>query len=116
MNVYRHHLANPPGAVTFLPPPFVNQRNMHERKQNVSEQYPVANSPDDLSLFIHPRLKNAKQKQVYDVTPYLGRHPGGDAMLRPAGGDATEGFYGPQHPVQAKEILDRYYIGMLKTT
>lgn len=52
--------------------------------------------------------------QVYDVTPFLGRHPGGDAMLRPAGGDATEGFYGPQHPAQAKEILDRYYIGMLK--
>lgn len=32
--------------------------------------------------------------QVYDVTPYVEEHPGGDAILRNAGGDATEGFHG----------------------
>lgn len=32
--------------------------------------------------------------QVYDVTPYVEEHPGGDAILNNAGGDSTEGFYG----------------------
>lgn len=35
---------------------------------------------------------------VYDVTPYVELHPGGDDILRHAGGDATVGFEGPQHP------------------
>lgn len=51
--------------------------------------------------------------QVYDVTPYLGQHPGGDAMLRNAGGDSTDGMHGPQHPPQAMEILEQHYIGLL---
>ncbi|MQL93792.1 hypothetical protein Taro_026448, partial [Colocasia esculenta] len=32
--------------------------------------------------------------KVYDVTPYVEEHPGGDAILTNAGGDATEGFFG----------------------
>lgn len=32
--------------------------------------------------------------QVYDVTPYVEEHPGGDAILAHAGDDSTEGFYG----------------------
>ena len=36
--------------------------------------------------------------RVYDVTRYVDLHPGGDAILRHAGDDATEGFEGPQHP------------------
>ena len=36
--------------------------------------------------------------KVYDFTNYLEEHPGGDAMLTDAGGDATKGFKGPQHP------------------
>lgn len=52
--------------------------------------------------------------QVYDVTPYLEQHPGGDAMLRNAGGDSTEGMHGPQHPPQAMEILEQHYIGLLE--
>lgn len=53
--------------------------------------------------------------QVYDVTPYLGQHPGGDAILRNAGGDSTEGMHGPQHPSQALEILEQHFIGRLET-
>lgn len=67
-----------------------------------------------LSLFVPP-LSGTSNAKVYGVTPYLGQHPGGDALLRRAGGDATEGFNGPQHPPQAREILDRFYIGVLKT-
>lgn len=52
--------------------------------------------------------------KVYDVTPYLGQHPGGDAILRNAGGDSTEGMYGPQHPMQAMEILEQHLIGSLE--
>jgi hypothetical protein len=32
--------------------------------------------------------------QVYDVTPYVEEHPGGDAILNNAGADSTEGFFG----------------------
>uniref|UniRef100_A0ACD5XKJ6 Uncharacterized protein n=4 Tax=Avena sativa TaxID=4498 RepID=A0ACD5XKJ6_AVESA len=32
--------------------------------------------------------------KVYDVTPYVEEHPGGDAILNSAGGDSTEGFFG----------------------
>ncbi|CAM9578383.1 unnamed protein product [Choristocarpus tenellus] len=53
--------------------------------------------------------------KVYDVTPYLNAHPGGDAMLRNAGGDSSKGMHGPQHPTQALEILAQHYIGELKT-
>lgn len=52
--------------------------------------------------------------QVYDVTPYLGAHPGGDAILRNAGGDSSEGMHGPQHPASAMEILEQHYIGDLE--
>jgi len=31
---------------------------------------------------------------VYDVTPYVEEHPGGDAILNNAGRDSTKGFYG----------------------
>eukprot|EP00752_Nemacystus_decipiens_P010473 g9331.t1 len=52
--------------------------------------------------------------KVYDVTSYLGQHPGGDAMLRNAGGDSTEGMHGPQHPPQAIEILEQHFLGPLE--
>lgn len=32
--------------------------------------------------------------QVYDVTPFVEEHPGGDAILNNAGGDSTVGFFG----------------------
>ncbi|CAN0134569.1 unnamed protein product [Scytosiphon promiscuus] len=54
--------------------------------------------------------------KVYDVTPYLEAHPGGDALLRNAGGDSTKGMHGPQHPASAMEILEQHYIGVLEET
>ena len=32
--------------------------------------------------------------QVYDVTPFVEEHPGGDAIMNNAGADSSEGFYG----------------------
>jgi len=51
--------------------------------------------------------------KVYDVTPYVNEHPGGAAILRNAGGDATEGFFGPQHPDRVFDLIDDFYVGDL---
>ena len=53
--------------------------------------------------------------KVYDVTPYVEEHPGGLAILRNAGGDATGGFHGPQHPPRVFDIIDDFLIGKLST-
>ena len=49
-----------------------------------------------------------------DLTEYADEHPGGaDALARNAGGDATTGFRGPQHPSRVFDIVDDYLIGVL---
>jgi cytochrome b involved in lipid metabolism len=53
--------------------------------------------------------------KVYDVTPYVEEHPGGDAILNNAGRDSTEGFYGPQHATRVFDMVDEFYIGDLKS-
>ncbi len=60
-------------------------------------------------------MTTVRSRQVYDVTDYVDFHPGGDAILRNAGGDCTEGFYGPQHPPTTQDLLREYYIGPLET-
>ena len=52
--------------------------------------------------------------QVYDVTSYIEHHPGGDAILWHAGGDATSGFLGIQHPPTVFELVEEYCIGWLE--
>ncbi|KAK4778007.1 hypothetical protein SAY87_018194 [Trapa incisa] len=52
--------------------------------------------------------------RVYDVTPYVEEHPGGDAILAHAGDDSTRGFYGPQHGTRVFDIIEDFYIGDLK--
>lgn len=52
---------------------------------------------------------------MYDVTDYIDFHPGGEAILRNAGGDSTKGFYGPQHPVTTRDVICEYYVGPLET-
>ena len=49
--------------------------------------------------------------RVYDVTAYVDDHPGGAAILKHAGGDATAGFHGPQHPPRVFDIIDDFLIG-----
>ena len=51
--------------------------------------------------------------KVYDVTPYVEEHPGGLAILKNAGGDATEGFHGPQHPPRVFDLIDDFLIGRM---
>ncbi|GAB4852656.1 hypothetical protein Ancab_016871 [Ancistrocladus abbreviatus] len=52
--------------------------------------------------------------KVYDVTPYVEEHPGGDAILVHAGDDSTEGFFGPQHGTRVFDMIEDFYIGDLE--
>lgn len=60
----------------------------------------------------------AYEGRVYDVTNYLPIHQGGDAILRWAGKDVTSlGMnLGPQHPSNVPQLLERYFIGDLKSS
>eukprot|EP00879_Flechtneria_rotunda_P018090 GHRR01018965.1.p2 GENE.GHRR01018965.1~~GHRR01018965.1.p2 ORF type:complete len:129 (+),score=32.42 GHRR01018965.1:273-659(+) len=69
-------------------------------------------SADDLWLII--KDKNSGQLKVYDVTDYIEEHPGGMAIMYNAGGDATSGFHGPQHPPTVHELIKDYCIGTVK--
>ncbi len=51
--------------------------------------------------------------RVFDVTKFIPNHPGGDAILRGCGKDATQMFSG--HPASAKAMKEQFYIGDLKS-
>ncbi|VEN61401.1 unnamed protein product [Callosobruchus maculatus] len=65
-------------------------------------------------------VKNHKDKNstwlvihnsVYDVTPFLLEHPGGeDSLLEKAGKDATEAFEDVGHTSDAREMMIKYKI------
>ncbi|XP_017698591.2 cytochrome B5-like protein [Phoenix dactylifera] len=75
-------------------------------KTYTKEEVCLHNKRDDCWIII--------KGKVYDVTPYVEEHPGGDAMLNNAGGDSTEGFYGPQHATRVFDMVDEFCIGDLK--
>ena len=54
--------------------------------------------------------------KVYDVSVYMGVHPGGkDVLLENADGkDATEAYEEADHTKRAKEMLKKYYVGDLE--
>jgi len=53
--------------------------------------------------------------RVYDFTRYVDKHPGGDvAIMQHAGGDATVGFRGLQHPEHVNATAKKFLIGKLK--
>ncbi|XP_062195774.1 cytochrome B5-like protein isoform X2 [Phragmites australis] len=56
------------------------------------------------------------KNKVYDVTAYVEEHPGGDAILHNAGGDSTEGFFGPQHGTRVFDIIEDFCIGELNAS
>jgi len=63
------------------------------------------NSMDDLWVII--------DNKVYDLSKFAPSHPGGDVIARNAGGDATGGFYGIQHPERAFVEIEDYIVGTL---
>ncbi len=54
-------------------------------------------------------------KKVYDVSKYMGTHPGGSDIIlsNSHGKDATEEYDNADHTKRAKEMLKDYYIGEL---
>ncbi|XP_004306632.1 PREDICTED: cytochrome b5 [Fragaria vesca subsp. vesca] len=55
--------------------------------------------------------------KVYDVTPFLEEHPGGDeVLLLAADRDATDDFNDVGHSDDAKEMMAKYYIGEIDTS
>eukprot|EP01122_Echinamoeba_exundans_P007171 TRINITY_DN2141_c0_g1_i2.p2 TRINITY_DN2141_c0_g1~~TRINITY_DN2141_c0_g1_i2.p2 ORF type:complete len:143 (+),score=50.35 TRINITY_DN2141_c0_g1_i2:61-489(+) len=50
---------------------------------------------------------------VYDVTTFISRHPGGAAIYKNAGKDNTEGFHGQQHGTSAFEAIEEFHIGKI---
>ncbi|KAI4338013.1 hypothetical protein L6164_016369 [Bauhinia variegata] len=50
--------------------------------------------------------------KVYNVTPFMDDHPGGDEVLLSATGkDATNDFEDVGHSDSAREMMEKYYIG-----
>ncbi|XP_022888894.1 cytochrome b5-like [Olea europaea var. sylvestris] len=50
--------------------------------------------------------------KVYDVSPFMDDHPGGDeVLLSSSGKDATADFEDIGHSDSAKEMMDKYLIG-----
>jgi len=50
--------------------------------------------------------------KVYDVTPYMEEHPGGDeVLLACTGKDATADYEDIGHSADAKEVMKQYCIG-----
>ncbi|XP_075096059.1 cytochrome b5-like [Nicotiana tabacum] len=55
--------------------------------------------------------------KVYDVSSYLDEHPGGDdVVLAATGKDATDEFEDAGHSKDARELMEKFFIGELDST
>ncbi|KAG2218549.1 hypothetical protein INT45_006310, partial [Circinella minor] len=70
------------------------------------EEISKHNKRNDLYVVVH--------NKVYDITAFLNEHPGGEDVLMDEGGrDATEAFEDIGHSDDARELLEKYYVGDL---
>ncbi|XP_029941937.1 cytochrome b5 type B [Salarias fasciatus] len=70
------------------------------------EDIQAHNMSNDTWLIIHDK--------VYDITSFLEEHPGGEeVLLEQAGADASESFEDVGHSMDAREMLQQYYVGEL---
>ncbi|CAO3681871.1 unnamed protein product [Umbelopsis ramanniana] len=68
------------------------------------EQVAEHNTKDDLYMIIH--------NKVYNISKFVDEHPGGEEVLLDEGAkDATESFEDVGHSDEARELLEKYYIG-----
>ncbi|XP_051143736.1 cytochrome b5-like [Andrographis paniculata] len=62
------------------------------------------NQTKDCWLIIHGK--------VFNVTPFMEEHPGGpEVLLAATGKDGTSDFEDIGHSDEAKDLMDKYYIG-----
>ncbi|XP_038077617.1 cytochrome b5 reductase 4-like [Patiria miniata] len=75
-------------------------------------------SPEELAR--HNKVEDAWMSirgKVYNVTPYMSFHPGGeDEMMRGAGGDGTSLFDDVHQWVNLESMLEKCYVGQLRKT
>ncbi|KAF7826224.1 cytochrome b5-like [Senna tora] len=72
------------------------------------EEVAKHNHKKDCWIIIHGK--------VYDVTPFLEEHPGGDeVLLLAAEKDATDDFEDVGHSDSAKEMMQKYFVGEVDT-
>ncbi|XP_019200321.1 PREDICTED: cytochrome b5-like [Ipomoea nil] len=77
-----------------------------DQKVHVFEEVAQHNKTKDCWLIIDGK--------VYDVTPFMEDHPGGDEVLLSATGkDATNDFEDVGHSDAAREMMDKYFIGVI---
>ncbi|KAJ3680124.1 hypothetical protein LUZ60_016402 [Juncus effusus] len=75
-----------------------------EKKVFKFEEVSSHNVAKDCWLIIHGK--------VYDLTPFMDEHPGGDEVLLAATGkDATNDFEDVGHSIAAREMMEKYFIG-----
>jgi len=80
---------------------------MSETKEFTFSDVSEHTTKKDLYMVIH--------EKVYDTTSFVDEHPGGEEVLLDVGGqDATEAFEDVGHSDEAREILERLYVGELK--
>lgn len=71
------------------------------------EQVAQHNTEKDCYVILH--------NKVYNVSEYLGKHPGGiDLVMKCAGKDCTRDFEAMYHSQKARKILEDLYIGDLQ--
>lgn len=86
--------------------------NTNSEKEYSLEEIGLHNSEQNCWLLIDGK--------VYDVTKFIPKHPGGQAIIQGCGVDATELFNtrpmgsDTPHSDKAQDNLDQFYIGKLK--
>ncbi|KAF8540286.1 cytochrome b5-like heme/steroid binding domain-containing protein [Trichophaea hybrida] len=82
---------------------------MAENKEYTYEEIKGHDTKKDLWMVIHDK--------VYSVGSFVDEHPGGEEVLMDVGGqDATDSFEDVGHSDEAREILEKLYVGNLKRT
>ncbi|CAH9098602.1 unnamed protein product [Cuscuta europaea] len=97
--------------------PRVRKISDEPRKLQANAQVKVHKAYSKAEVALHNKRSDCWiiiQDKVFDVTSYVEEHPGGDAILAHAGGDSTEGFYGPQHASRVFEMVGEFCIGKLE--
>jgi len=75
-------------------------------KQLAMEEVKQHNKRSSNWIVVHDR--------VYDVTPFLNEHPGGEEVLLEQGGKiATDAFEDVGHSRDARQLMNKYLIGEL---
>ncbi|PKA64243.1 Cytochrome b5 [Apostasia shenzhenica] len=101
-------------GASFLFPRLKGKGKVKEISQTITKETLNCYTKQDVS--VHNKRNDCWiiiKDKVYDVSPYVEEHPGGDAILKHAGGDSTEGFFGPQHATRVFDMIDEFYVGDL---